>query len=278
MKAIKSLINYCGIDLEGYQLPDGSYVLSQTNVASAIAKPNRSFIEFLQGKSSQALLYKESTFFDVDIEASIKPIKSIPIKAAIAYWTYWAAKGNAKACALVAAGAEETLTRLFDNAFGVRKTETQYQLETNVNSQQYELIFNMLSQVINQNSTVINQNQMLLARLDSVESELKILRPAYEELQTLNKSFKELSCLKELLEEIAKRIDNPNQRTKSLREWLAILGVSQSVTSQKCKAIGRTISDWLKIGNMSAPAKPAKYKESLLPLIKLATDYHIFYI
>jgi hypothetical protein len=57
----------------------------------------------------------------------------------------------------------------------------------------------------------------VLNRLDAQEQELKLFRPAYEELQTLNKSFDELRTLKPLLEHIAKVIDKPNQKVNSIR-------------------------------------------------------------
>ena len=133
--------------------------------------------------------------------------------------------------------------------------------------------------LLSPNELILSKLDEVLTRLDVQEQELKLFRPAYEELQTLNKSFDELRNLKSLLENIAKVIDKPNQKTNTLRGWLKSLSLDNAVDNKKSKAIGRLIADWLKIGQMDEYVnnRPAKYPEAMVPLIKLATEYQLFH-
>lgn len=133
---------------------------------------------------------------------------------------------------------------------------------------------------VDSSALILAKLEEVLCRLDVQEQELKLFRPAYDELQQLNKSFDELRNLKSLLEDIAKVIDKPNQKTNTIRGWLKFLSLDNAVDTKKSKAIGRLISDWLKVGQMEnyvQSAKPAKYPEALVPLIKLATEYQLFH-
>lgn len=267
MYAKKTVINYGSELLEVFQLPDTSYELSMTQVTEAIDKPNRSFIEFLAGKSMEALPYKDYKFSDRLTEGAGRPIKGVPIKIACAYWVYWCAKDNIKARALLAAGAEHVIVQLADKAFGINHSADYYN--------------NLLVQTVEQNKLLYSAIANMSAQYEHILSELVLLRPAYEELQELNKSFDELRNLKPLLEDIARVIAKPNQKTNTIRGWLRVINLDNAVDTKKAKAIGRLISDWLKVGQMEdyiKTAKPAKYPEALVPLIKLATEYQLFHV
>lgn len=260
-KAVKAILilEEGGLELAVFQLPDGKYNLSMTQVAEAVdnTRLNKSFTEFLNGKSPEALPYKGYNFTEVLTEGVGGHIKGVTFDIAVAYWAYQARKGSMKALALVSALAKESLEKRADKLFGVVKSELQYQQQTSISIQQFEVLFTMLQEV---------------------RSELKLLRPAYEELQTLNKAFKEVQQLKPLLEEIAKVINTPNQKTKTIREWLKLLEID--VSSSQCKAIGKVVADWLKVGQMEnyvQKSRPAKYPEALVPLVKLATEYKLFH-
>lgn len=273
MHARKTIINFGGIELEVYQLPKGDYCFGQTQVGKSIQKGHTSVIQFLNTTSPFALPHK--SFLDEPNYAPIVQdesfpfnlnIKPIPFKITLAYWTYWACKGNTSAQALLAAGTEETLTRLADQAFGVVKTEQQYQVDTQQSMEVYSQLLPMM--------------QTLLSEMQEIKQELLILRPAYEELQELNKAFEEIRGLKPLLEEIAKVIDKPNQKKDTVRNWLKFLGLDNAVSPRQCQAIGRLIADWLKLGGMEnyiQTSKPAKYSEAFVPLVKFAAEYQLFH-
>lgn len=55
-KAQRRILNLASIELTVFQLPDGSYRLSQSEVAGVIGKPARSTFAFLHSSSVQALL------------------------------------------------------------------------------------------------------------------------------------------------------------------------------------------------------------------------------
>lgn len=265
MYAKKAVINYGSELLEVFQLPDGSYELSMTQVSDSIDKHDKSFRQFIDGNSLEALSYKDYNFGEVLTEGAGRPIKGVPIKIACAYWVYWCAKGNVKARALLAAGAEHVIVQLADKAFGIEHSADFYQSLLVQTVEQNKLMYQAINNLNNQYTQILN--------------ELALLRPAYDELQELNKSFEELRSLKPLLEQIAKVIYKPNQKTDTLRGWLKFLSLDNAVDNKKSKAIGRLIADWLKVGQMDCYVnnKPAKYPEDLVPLIKLATEYQLFH-
>ncbi|HEY9873096.1 MAG TPA: hypothetical protein V6D12_06655 [Candidatus Obscuribacterales bacterium] len=128
-KARRATILLGGIPIDVYQLPNGSYELYSKTVTDAIEKRHGSFAEFLSGKSSEALPYKDFNYaevMEVEVEGSNRPIKPIPPKIAYAYWRYHAPR-NPLAAALVTACMEESVERRADIAFGVNRTETERQ-------------------------------------------------------------------------------------------------------------------------------------------------------
>lgn len=260
-KARKALVDYCGVQLEGYQLPSGNYTLSRSQVAYAIGQKrgNSSVIEFLNSKSPEALSCKELLVNETDlaIGKGCLTIKATPIRIAILYWTYWASKGNLKAQALVAAGAEETITRLFDNAFGVVKTEQQYQTDSTQARKEFEVVLSVM--------------QRLETKIDSMETELKLLRPAYEKLQKIESSLEDYPNLQEALEYLMNNI-NKTKKSYSLGEWLKDNNL-EYIPSNVRMSIGRLIASWCKLIEFKAPK--GKYSDAFDPVLRFAVNYKL---
>lgn len=194
MKATRTTIKYGSIDLEVFMLPDGSYSLSQTQVGFAIEKHDKSLRQFLDGSSPEALPHKDFSRRQEDIEieglsGAASSFKAVPLRIAIAYWTYWANKGNVLAQALLAAGTEETLTRLCDNAFGVAKTEQQYNSELAANIENSKMMLEMMSLLTQMNERLEQQER----RFTAVEQEK-------EELEQFKEEVNEFDHFIELLE------------------------------------------------------------------------------
>jgi hypothetical protein len=149
MYAKKAEIVYNNIGLEVYQLPDGSYHLSKTQVAKAIEKYDSSVQEFLQGKSPEALPYKGFSFREIGIEGLNTTFHSVPLTIAAAYWTYWAQKGNTKAAALVATSVTEYKEKVetypeFADLLDVAKSEIgQHEYLQGVTCKQFILLNNI---------------------------------------------------------------------------------------------------------------------------------------
>jgi hypothetical protein len=114
------------IPLEVFQLVSGEYKLSQTQVADAIGKDESSFRQFLASKQPEALPYKGFKSGSLPVEDSKKPINPVPIDLAIAYWTKEARADNQIAIGLLSACARETIERRADVAFGVGRSESEY--------------------------------------------------------------------------------------------------------------------------------------------------------
>lgn len=114
------------ISLYVFQLPSGEYKLSQTQVAEAIGKPESSFREFLASKSPEALPYKGFHSGKLSVEGRNMPINPIPVSLAVAYWTKESFAGNLIAIRFLAASAKESIERRADVAFGVKRTEREY--------------------------------------------------------------------------------------------------------------------------------------------------------
>ena len=168
MKAIKSNVNYNGIELEVYQLPDGQYHLSKTQVGLAIEKHDKSLRQWLEGNSSEALQYKDYDHRQVQIDGTQLTIHSVPLNMAAAYWTYWASKGNTMAQALVATSVVECLTRLCDLAFGVQRTEQQIQQQNIETLETNKMLFALAEQMSALNSQMATLTERTV-KLDKLE-------------------------------------------------------------------------------------------------------------
>ncbi|WP_193892316.1 hypothetical protein [Nostoc sp. LEGE 06077] len=127
---MRATIEIAGIEVEVFQLPSGEYVMSQTQVTEAIDLQSVYILRFLESKQSKALPGNDSEFYTLSVEGSNKPINVVPTKVVSDFWLEQVAKGNTKAFALVNACMQEALERRCDNAFGVNKTEQQYEQQT----------------------------------------------------------------------------------------------------------------------------------------------------
>jgi len=126
VKAERRDIKLGVILLEVFRLPSGEYRLSQTQVAEAIGKDESYFRKFLGSKSPEALPYKDFNSGKLAVEDSKAPINPIPIDLAIAFWTKEAWSLNPQAIQLLAASAKEAIERRADRAFGVHRSEEEY--------------------------------------------------------------------------------------------------------------------------------------------------------
>ncbi|NEO59754.1 MAG: hypothetical protein F6J98_04755 [Moorea sp. SIO4G2] len=95
-------------------------ILSQTNTAECINKPNRSIIEFSQGKSLEAIAYKRFGLSKKQkVKGSNKPIDVILPQQSFLYWNYWNRNGLKDAIKIViACGIDSIVSRSYQ-AFGI---------------------------------------------------------------------------------------------------------------------------------------------------------------
>jgi hypothetical protein len=281
--AKKATIQYGGINLEVYQLPNGSYTFSKSQSAYAIGEKrgNSSVNDFIQGNSPEALSIKGLHANEISIGQGSLSIKATPLKIVLAYWTFHAQKGNIKAQALLMSGTEEVINRLADTVFGVVKSEENYQKETTLNVQQNEILLIMMKQLLAEQAETKKQNQLILSELASQRKELLILKPIAEQYDKISNALDYLEELRPLLEKITEELkNNPNQEYKTLKQWLKYSELPPLVRGKNI-SIGQLVSSFFKIGNLKPLMKPeykgsTKYPEAFLPVIKQCYRYVLF--
>lgn len=114
-------------------MPDGSYRMSQSSAAGAVNLGRQNVSDFLRSKAIKGLLGEGYTgqISEIEVDSTEQSrgqtrINALPLEAVTAYWVWQSHRGNKKALALVIALTTETLERRFDNAFGVERTEPEY--------------------------------------------------------------------------------------------------------------------------------------------------------
>ena len=130
-KATRADIQIGDLAVDGFMLPDGSYRMSQTQAADIIGKPEINARRFLDSKGSKTLLGNSYTPDTIEAESTqgkrgSTRFNALPLSVVAAYWVWECSKGNKQALPLVMAMTNETLTRRFDTAFGVERSEADY--------------------------------------------------------------------------------------------------------------------------------------------------------
>ena len=147
-KATRATIAIGSLKVEGFMLPDGSYRMSQTQVAETVGLKPRNVFDFLRSKAIKSLLGEGYTFSVSDDEyiqsepetgkRGASRITPIPLEAVATYWLWQSHRGNKQALALCLALMAESLERRFDNAFGIQRSEEEYNQRLEQQVQQLE--------------------------------------------------------------------------------------------------------------------------------------------
>ena len=128
-KATRATVTIGSLVVDGFMLPDGSYRMSQTQVAECIGDDPIYARRFLASKALKTLRGEGFTpdTFNVDPSDQSRGqtrIQGWTLEVVYAYWVYRCFKGSKSAFALVMAFGTETLERRFDNAFEVNRSES----------------------------------------------------------------------------------------------------------------------------------------------------------
>ncbi|WP_414571755.1 hypothetical protein [Nostoc sp. CCY 9925] len=143
-KAKRALTQVAGIEVEVFQMPDGSYVMSQNQASNVIGLQGIYALRFLEESNIKVLPDKDFKDYRIAIESKADSrggrgrIKVVPISIAFDFWLDQAFKGNVKAQALVRACGQETLQRRCDTAFNQSKSEQQYEQQSVINRDSWE--------------------------------------------------------------------------------------------------------------------------------------------
>ncbi len=122
-KAQRRTIQIGDIPLEVAMLPNGDYVLSQSQVTAVVDKSGVSIRRFLHSRWVESLLGLRSELDTLAIEGSNKPIAPVSPEIAALYWHKCAVGGNKKAQALVIALVKRSVYDLADAEFGVNQVK-----------------------------------------------------------------------------------------------------------------------------------------------------------
>ena len=168
-KAKRTTVAIGSLPVDGFQMPDGSYRMSQAGAAMAINESPVYALRFLASRDSKALLGEAFTDYtpeQIEVESAEGDrgqtrINALPLDVVAAYWLYRSFKGNKTAFTLTWALLQESLERRFDAAFGVERSEG-------------------------------DRNALLAQRLQQTEADLSVLGEAYAEPDALREQVARL--------------------------------------------------------------------------------------
>jgi len=167
-KAKRAPVQIGPLSVDGSQMPDGSYRMSQTSAADAVGIGRQNVSDFLRSKAIKALLGEGYTgqIFEIEVDSTEQRrgqarINAVPLEVVVAYWHWQSHRDNKQALQLCIALATETLERRFDTAFGVERNEA-------------------------------DRNAILAQRLQQTESALAALGEAYAEPDDLREQVTRL--------------------------------------------------------------------------------------
>jgi hypothetical protein len=131
IKYCKAMIKIGAIELECFQMPDGSYRFSQTQVLESIGAA-KNWIAVVTKRGDESLKWLHSNGFQGVTESIKVPCsngyataKTLSLEDAVIVWGYHNSIGNVKAKALILACAMEALERRADAAFGRDRSEAE---------------------------------------------------------------------------------------------------------------------------------------------------------
>jgi hypothetical protein len=163
IKATRAPVQIGALEVDGFMLPDSSYRMSLTQAAECVEKNAQGISNFLKSKILKRLLteaggisnflqsatvealvidtYTPDQFLvDIGDEGSKGQtrIRGVHLEIVSLYWHWESFRGNRRAFILVTGLATETLERRFDSAFGVTRTETEWNERLIQRNQQLE--------------------------------------------------------------------------------------------------------------------------------------------
>lgn len=167
-RARRTAVQIGDLEIEGFQMPDGSYRMSQASAAAAVNLTRQNASDFLRSKAIKRLLGEGYTgqIFEIEVESGEQirgqtRINALSLEVVNAYWHWQSHRGNKTALALCMALSIESIERRFDAAFGVERTESE-------------------------------RNALLSKRLQQTEADLERLGDAYAEPDILREQVARL--------------------------------------------------------------------------------------
>lgn len=106
-KAKRATVAIGPLSVDGFQMPDGSYRMSQTSAADSVGLGRQNVSDFLRSKAVKSLLGKgyANQIFEIEVESAAQVrgqarINAVPLEVVIAYWNWQSHRGNKQALQL----------------------------------------------------------------------------------------------------------------------------------------------------------------------------------
>lgn len=174
-KATRAPLQVGPLTVDGFMLPDGTYCMSQTQVAEAVGLTERNARDFLQSKALKSLLgegYTDAISQRQEVEMEGEAGKrgasrfiAMPLEVVTAYWLWQAFRSNKQALALCMALMTESLERRFDVVFGVERSPLEYNDRTTQRIQELERDLEKLGEAYAVEDSLKEENDRFLRLL-----------------------------------------------------------------------------------------------------------------
>jgi hypothetical protein len=132
IKAEKTDVRLGDISLDVFQVPDGEYRLSKTQILEVI-DVKKNWLSRLPSHTPNAFKHLQDRGFtgcpirvEFKIERGSSRADTLSISDAMRVWGYFSRNGNAIASDVLEAAGIEAIERRADKAFGVKRTEVEY--------------------------------------------------------------------------------------------------------------------------------------------------------
>jgi hypothetical protein len=168
VKATRATVQIGSFAIDGFMLPDGSYRMSQTQAAECINLSERNARDFLDSKTFKRLAGEGFTPAIFEIESEDQPrgqsrFRALPLEVAVIYWVYQCHRGNKQAFSLLVALATESLERRFDQAFGITRSEDEW--NQRFSKHMIEQLENTLKETFDFETATRTENEYLMSVL-----------------------------------------------------------------------------------------------------------------
>ncbi|MBD0270164.1 MAG: hypothetical protein ICV77_17945 [Cyanobacteria bacterium Co-bin8] len=171
-RAQRALVSIGPLEVEGSQMPDGSYRMSVTSAAAAVGTSQQNATNFFRSKTFKSLWGVGFTPQEiVPVDSNRTRINALPLEVAWEFWLYQCFRGNKQAYSLLRALGSETLERRFDAAFGLQRSEAEYNALLAQRLQQTEASLDRLAEAYAEPDLLREENERLKQQIRDLGGE-----------------------------------------------------------------------------------------------------------
>jgi len=194
-KATRATVILGSLEIDGFMLPDGSSRMSLSQTGELVEKQAQGVSNFLRSKFLKRLLGEDggiSNFLPAESTQALTTegytpdqfavnigdegsqgqtrIRGLPLEVVSLYWIWECYRGNRKAFVFVVALATESLRRRFDKAFGIERSEQEYDEIVDRRIQQLTQQLDKLGEAYAIEDTIRQERDLFLKQLRELGS------------------------------------------------------------------------------------------------------------